>query len=102
MSAAAGPWGNPGGEYETWEDNVNFIHRRQPLQSRSLICCGRRGTRIHRSVNDDRSCDGTPVHRQPAIRRGMDNLFSTHPSTENRVAALNEREMLRLIGRAPR
>jgi heat shock protein HtpX len=24
----------------------------------------------------------------PLTRRGMDNLFSTHPSTENRIAAL--------------
>ncbi len=26
----------------------------------------------------------------PLSGRGMDNLFSTHPSTENRIAALNE------------
>jgi heat shock protein HtpX len=31
----------------------------------------------------------------PLTRRGMDNLFSTHPSTENRIAALQQlaREM---------
>jgi heat shock protein HtpX len=26
----------------------------------------------------------------PLIGRGMDNLFSTHPSTENRIAALEQ------------
>ena len=32
--------------------------------------------------------DGASVHRQSAVRRRMDNLFSTHPATENRIAAL--------------
>src|SRR5215471_15544480 len=41
----------------------------------------------------------------PLSGRGMDNLFSTHPSTENRIAALNElsREMgLGSLGAAQR
>jgi heat shock protein HtpX len=34
----------------------------------------------------------------PLTGQGMDNLFSTHPSTENRVAAL--RELAREMGQA--
>ncbi len=34
--------------------------------------------------------DGPPLHRQSALGRPMDGLFSTHPATENRIAALVE------------
>jgi heat shock protein HtpX len=35
----------------------------------------------------------------PLSGRGMDNLFSTHPSTENRIAALNELSREMSLGR---
>jgi heat shock protein HtpX len=48
---------------------------------------------VHAIPNDDAERNPATAHMfivNPLSGHGMDNLFSTHPSTENRIAALAE------------
>jgi heat shock protein HtpX len=50
-------------------------------------------TGAHETVNEAAERNPAVAHMfiiNPLSGRGMDNLFSTHPSTENRIAALEQ------------
>jgi heat shock protein HtpX len=73
-----------------------------PRALASALAKLQRGVRVtHNPVAERNPATANLYIMHPAIGHGMDNLFSTHPNTENRIAAL-EAQAATLGGLTPR